>query len=107
MLVDERAFELLVARATRAAITEALAPLLQAERPADLELMSVREVAHNLACTSEHVLRLIEAGELGESYDIRTEGATRATRRVARVAVAAYLERRREQHRLAPLRAVR
>lgn len=95
MIVNETALELLIARATRATLLEVLTPLLQREHVEDLELASARQVAELLDCTPDHVSRLMDQGELGEVYDIRSPGSTRAVRRVARLAVATWLNQRR------------
>lgn len=94
-MIDERAFELAVERATRRALTEVLVPVLQQDRPELDELVSVSTVASMLDCGRDHVARLIDDGELGEVFDIRGPGSGRAVRRVSRLAVAEYIGRSR------------
>lgn len=107
-MIDVRAFELAVERAARRAVHEELIPLLRHERPDLDELVSLTTVAELLDCGRDHVVRLMEAGELGDVFDIRSEGSGRAVRRVSRTSVVAYIDRSRAQHQphSFPLRAV-
>jgi hypothetical protein len=63
--------------------------------PTGKEWFSVRWLARHWGKSVQHVINLIESGEITESVDFRGKAATRADRQVHRAEVVAFLERRR------------
>lgn len=62
--------------------------------PPDREKFRVWEVATILHCTQEHVIHLIEEGQLGPVVDIKTAGATRSSFVVPRPGLVKFLQER-------------